>query len=813
MSNIDKNIPPHPLQNRRPDRGQTFMPPTAGDPDNAPQPLDHFKRGYNERAELRDRETTGLNAPTNRQILKHYEGHKCDAYASNNTSQINQGVSTPGEVKKWQPPAGVNDRFTKGSVQSAQPRASSYYGPSGASNNSYNKYDDKQYTRSFDNDRQQRKYNNNSRYTKGIGPGFSMDQVVDRLCHPRTDVFKEMDYARKASPESFQSGRAITAILSQLGRRRQMRVAMQVWHWMESAQGITRNVFHYNALINVCEKIKDWKGALDLLRQMDEERVPKNEITYSSAISACEKGGNWRTALDLLKTMKDKGIMPTAIAYNAAISACEKGLNPSKALEIFDEMKREGVRPTVVTFSALISACEKGQQWKLALQVLEEMKTTFGPNVIAYSAAISALSKGQQWEKAWELFCEIKQSGEKLSVVTYNATMTALEKGLQWERALDLFDEMKYKNMPVTVVSYGSAISACEKGYQWRQCLEYLDEMTERKISKNVIIFGAAMSCMEKSCRADIAFQLMERMNLEGVRPNVHIYNSAISACARCKLWRKGFELFKEMDEVGVKRDVVTYNAVLDAVCSQVDLAETIFHEGVRRGFYAKVSRLGTQWLELDLHFLSLGGGETALRWWFEKCLVPYLGDSKELASVKSIDIVTGYGKTRARGARKGDDSMRKRVRAMLSFMNVCEVVQPNLGRIHIDKLALIKEVERNRGRIIFDAHGYEQFKSQEGLDEPHLDAPQYVRPRGGALHDKTERDQQQANPTGPYQDRFDSALHDRESLKFRSDSHRGVDDRRPGGGRLDRDNASDPRGHYGGALQGVPHGGGRFPG
>ena len=181
----------------------------------------------------------------------------------------------------------------------------------------------------------------------------------------------------------------------------------------------------------------------------------------------------------------------------------------------------------------------------------------------------------------------------------------------------------------------------------------------------------------------------------------------------------------------------------LDAVCSQVDLAEQIFHDGVSRGFYAKVSRLGTQWFELDLHFLSLGGGETALRWWFEKCLVPYLGNSKELASVKSIDIVTGYGKTRSRVVRKGDDSMRKRVRAMLSFMNVCEIVQPNLGRIHIDKVALLKEVERNSGKITFDAHGYEQFKLQEGLDEPYSDAPQFVRPRGGALHDRTERDRQ----------------------------------------------------------------------
>lgn len=245
-----------------------------------------------------------------------------------------------------------------------------------------------------------------------------------------------------------------------------------------------------------------------------------------------------------------------------------------------------------------------------------------------------------------------------------------------------------------------------------------------------------------------------------------------------------------------MKRDVVTYNAVLDAVCSQVDLAEQIFHEGVGRGFYAKVSRLGTQWLELDLHFLSLGGGETALRWWFEKCLVPYLGNSKELASVKSIDIVTGYGKTRARGARKGDDSMRKRVRAMLSFMNVCEVVQPNLGRIHIDKQALMKEVERNCGRIIFDAHGYEQFKLQEGLDEPYFDAPQFVRPRGGALHDRAERDQCLVNSHKLAQDRPDCVRDGRSSQSYYSDEYQGKDDGRKLG-TTDGYNASDRRGNH----------------
>lgn len=104
---------------------------------------------------------------------------------------------------------------------------------------------------------------------------------------------------------------------------------------MDTAPGVTKNVFHYNALvsrnphhhfkaraesqgllpkINVCEKMKDWQQALDLLRQMDREGVVKNEITYSSAISACEKGGNWRIALELLTQMKERKIRPTAIA-------------------------------------------------------------------------------------------------------------------------------------------------------------------------------------------------------------------------------------------------------------------------------------------------------------------------------------------------------------------------------------------------------------------------------------------------------------------------------------------------------------------
>jgi hypothetical protein len=107
------------------------------------------------------------------------------------------------------------------------------------------------------------------------------------------------------------------------------------------------------------------------------------------------------------------------------------------------------------------------------------------------------------------------------------------------------------------------------------------------------------------------------------------------------------------------------------------------------------------------LHFLSLGGGEIALGWWFEECMVPYMKNTEKLQDITAISIVTGYGKTRTRGRRHGDDGMKKRVLAMLRFMNIFELPQKNAGRICIDKDRLIEEVNRNGGKIIFDLASY----------------------------------------------------------------------------------------------------------
>ena len=88
-----------------------------------------------------------------------------------------------------------------------------------------------------------------------------------------------MERARKENDASFACGKALTAILSNLSRRRNMGIALSVWQWMETT-GIQKNVFHYNSLISVCEKMRENKRALRLLDEMDEKGIQKNEVTY-----------------------------------------------------------------------------------------------------------------------------------------------------------------------------------------------------------------------------------------------------------------------------------------------------------------------------------------------------------------------------------------------------------------------------------------------------------------------------------------------------------------------------------------------------
>lgn len=238
-------------------------------PNMTPEPLDHFKRGYRERADLRDREMTVLNVdfsmagrPGDGMTLSEFARYKKE------TDNVGGPVSNNGGGGGVGGGGGNGRRYSNADSHSdnGTPRVADAAPPAAVA------------------------LGNGSVAGGGGGeppagpvppgpqPVLDVQRLVDRLCSGNCNVENELEQARHTYFASFQGGKAITGILSNLARRRKIGIAMAIWNWMDTA-GIKKNVFHYNSLISVCEKVRDHHKALMLLEEMDRKNVKKNEVT------------------------------------------------------------------------------------------------------------------------------------------------------------------------------------------------------------------------------------------------------------------------------------------------------------------------------------------------------------------------------------------------------------------------------------------------------------------------------------------------------------------------------------------------------
>ena len=158
-------------------------------------------------------------------------------------------------------------------------------------------------------------------------------------------------------------------------------------------------------------------------------------------------------------------------------------------------------------------------------------------------------------------------------------------------------------------------------------------------------------------------------MHGKGIEPIAISYNDTILACAEAEQSERALSVFDEMRTKGTGLDQVNYNSVLDAVCTQQPAeARKLWLEAVDSGLYANFEQVQDEHPALDLHGLSEGAAETAVRWWLE-CRVPLIG-----ASAEQLVVVTGWGQSRS--ANQTGDIRRRVARSLVSMGRVCRHYQ-----------------------------------------------------------------------------------------------------------------------------------------
>ena len=298
-----------------------------------------------------------------------------------------------------------------------------------------------------------------------------------------------------------------------------------------------------------------------------------------------------------------------------------------------------------------------------------------------FTVCISAYGRVHDWRSATGLLDQMRQCGSAPNVFSFSAAISACGKSGQWERALELLDEMRERGVEPNVISFSAAISACEKGGQWERALELLDEMRQCGIEPDVIIYSAAISACEKGGQWERALELLEEMGRCGVEPNSFSYSAAIQACAAAGQPAHALQLFNRLEASQVDTSMCCFNAILDALGrAQPERARELWKLGCARGCYHSFERWSSSsglCLQLDLHDLSEGAAETAVRWWLEERVRDR--ERLHLPLPERLELITGWGKSRG-ATDKGD--VRARIETVLREMDETVLPTDNLGML-----------------------------------------------------------------------------------------------------------------------------------
>ena len=212
--------------------------------------------------------------------------------------------------------------------------------------------------------------------------------------------------------------------------------------------------------------------------------------------------------------------------------------------------------------------------------------------------------------------------------------------------------------MTPDVITFSAAISACEKGGQWQRALALLDEMRAARVTPDVITFSAA-----------------------------------ISACARASQPDQAMRLWSEVrTSSSLVPDIVAFNAILDAVVCWPHKACELWKLGLECGVYSVNypylhRTAGRTTCVLDLHHLSEGAAEAAIRWLFDDKLsrcnsgLSLAVISPDDTPVDGVQLITGWGRSR-KVTSHGD--VRARAIATLDHLGLAMLPTRNPGTLEI---------------------------------------------------------------------------------------------------------------------------------
>lgn len=223
----------------------------------------------------------------------------------------------------------------------------------------------------------------------------------------------------------------------------------------------------FGSALSACSKSNQWNCVLNLFRTCQglESKV-QSSVSYNVVVTACAKQREWRGALTILSNYQQSRL-PLVGVDKALITSAMRSCG-ERAWELMltgmQELVDGTVRVDVVMLTSLIDVCSS---WSVSQKVLSNMcLSSLPPDNIVLAAAVRSMNL---WEKALhQLTCAISLS--LADAATFNAAMNACAVYKE-ESSMALFKSMRKLRVQANAVSFKALALSVEN---WELSLSIL---------------------------------------------------------------------------------------------------------------------------------------------------------------------------------------------------------------------------------------------------------------------------------------------------------------------------------------------------
>ncbi len=445
-----------------------------------------------------------------------------------------------------------------------------------------------------------------------------------------------------------------TLMIQLHGEMGQLGKALYVLKTMKE-HNVAINERHYGALIQACRNAKQWEMAFELFNRMDKQipKVKRNTIVYNSVIATLGEAKQLSLVLQLLKQMELEKIPKDVITYTAAINSCEKAQDWKTAIELYEEMDVVyGIKPNLITLNSVLSACASGRQWDLALKLFEDAgNKDIVRDAVSYSVVIACMGEAKKYQLAKDLFDSM--DGRQL----FFGNNTNIAK----------------HTVARDTGTYNAMITACERNGKWQDALRIIDILTLGGSDKSPVhadskTYCAAISCCGSAGKWKEAMVLFNRMDEFGLTKDIPVYNAVINALQTAGQWQQAIELLEKIGygtsdkKISDEFSNIISNEEIDTSAAIFSQAQTIYSQGVAQG---KIKHWKTasphdsdsikagESKTMDLHGFPLSTAKAAIDYVFKQIRDDFISngygfnnksDSGATSELFDLVIITGRG-------------------------------------------------------------------------------------------------------------------------------------------------------------------------